>query len=73
MWAALSNLMLRPFLHSLRVLLAVVAGMGGLVFFTGCASSSASPGPRAESSIPWNRPAKWEGPGALGGGMPSTN
>lgn len=39
----------------------------------GCASSQ-NPPPNQErvSSIPWNRPEKWEGTGALGGMTPSS-
>jgi predicted small secreted protein len=46
------------------------------VLITGCETS---PGPgndipagqgAAVSSIPWNKPASWEGAGALGGFMP---
>lgn len=31
---------------------------------------TATPDRAAVSSIPWNRPASWEGTGALGGFMP---
>ncbi|MDK3157200.1 hypothetical protein QPK87_11505 [Kamptonema cortianum] len=37
-------------------------------FLTGC-SSSAPEEKQNVSSIPWNRPQKWEGGGALGGMM----
>jgi hypothetical protein len=40
---------------------------------TGCQTASeptANPDRAAVSSIPWNRPASWEGSGALGGFMP---
>jgi len=43
----------------------------GFVTLTGCASTDASknPPPQKErvSTIPWNKPASWEGQGALGG------
>ena len=40
---------------------------------TGCQTAeepTANPNRAAVSSIPWNRPASWEGSGALGGFMP---
>ena len=44
-----------------------------IVFFPGCQtapdSSTASPESTQVSSIPWNKPASWEGTGALGGFM----
>lgn len=38
----------------------------------GCQSApeNTTPASAAVSSIPWNRPASWEGSGALGGFMP---
>jgi len=43
-----------------------------VLIFPGCQSSqdntsTASPESAAVSSIPWNKPASWEGAGALGG------
>jgi len=50
-------------------LLALVA-----FILTGCQAetpdSLATPDRAAVSSIPWNKPASWEGAGALGGFMP---
>ncbi|PWU11437.1 MAG: hypothetical protein C5B47_00850 [Verrucomicrobia bacterium] len=36
------------------------------VLIAGCAQPDLAGAPK-ESSIPWNRPANWEGAGALGG------
>ncbi len=38
------------------------------VFFTGCASTEQED-PNRVSTIPWNRPEKWEGGGPLGSMM----
>jgi len=38
---------------------------------TGCATDS-STSAHAEGSLPWNRPASWEGAGALGSAMQGT-
>lgn len=43
------------------LMLAVASSVAG-----GCATS-----PDETSSIPWNRPQKWEGQGALGGFSPA--
>ena len=44
------------------------------VFFTGCQSSpdssTTSSASSSVSAIPWNKPASWEGAGALGGFTP---
>lgn len=40
--------------------------IGITLLFSGCAQTDLT-GPVKESSIPWNRPANWEGAGALGG------
>jgi hypothetical protein len=46
------------------------------IFLAGCqttetnSDSLAAPDRAAVSSIPWNKPASWEGTGALGGFMP---
>ncbi len=47
----------------LLLLLAVGAGLA-----SGCATTPS--GEEDVSSIPWNRPADWEGSGALGGFTP---
>lgn len=44
-----------------------------LIFCAGCASDGgASNSENASSSLPWNRPEKWEGPGVVGSMMPGT-
>lgn len=51
----------------------IVAALAILSLLTGCQTApepTASPNRAAVSSIPWNRPASWEGTGALGGFMP---
>ena len=57
---------------SLRIsLLSVLAIVCTL--FTGCETPQNTPPTRPrETSIPWNRPASWEGGGALGGAMGNT-
>lgn len=38
------------------------------LLFVGCASSEKSSNDREKvSTVPWNRPAQWEGKGVLGG------
>jgi len=48
--------------------------LGALPLISGCQSapepSTSSAASTAVSSIPWNKPASWEGAGALGGFMP---
>lgn len=39
---------------------------------TACASSNQPEDPNRVSTIPWNRPEKWEGQGPMGGMMPGT-
>jgi len=43
-------------------------------FIAGCTTddSNSSSAARAEGSLPWNRPASWEGAGALGSAMQGT-
>ncbi len=43
-----------------------------LLAASGCATSQ-SEDPNRVSTIPWNRPEKWEGQGALGGFNPQSN
>lgn len=38
-----------------------------MIAFTGCATDPNDSTAASASSIPWNRPASWEGTGALGG------
>jgi hypothetical protein len=56
-------------MHRLCLVSAIVI----LPLLPGCQTPSEptpSPDRAAVSSIPWNRPASWEGTGALGGFMP---
>jgi hypothetical protein len=52
----------------MRGILAIVLSIGFLLGLSGCATENTSSRPGV-SSIPWNRPAKWEGGGPLGGQM----
>ncbi|MES2571823.1 MAG: hypothetical protein V4710_17440 [Verrucomicrobiota bacterium] len=45
---------------------------GSLVALTGCATTDQPEDPNRVSTIPWNRPEKWEGQGALGGMAPQS-
>jgi hypothetical protein len=49
---------------SLFVLLAAI--------LTGCATDDSQSATHSEGSLPWNRPASWEGAGALGSAMQGT-
>ena len=40
--------------------------MSLMMFVSGCASQPQQDDPNKVSTIPWNRPEKWEGPGVLG-------
>ena len=53
----------------LRRIFALTLLLGGLCFLPGCASDEPED-PNRVSSIPWNRPEKWEGQGAMGGFNP---
>jgi hypothetical protein len=54
----------------MRRLLAILLATGLLAGLSGCASTADPATSRpGVSSIPWNRPAKWEGGGVLGGQM----
>jgi hypothetical protein len=50
-----------------KLLVASLALAGGSLFLTGCSTKT-----EADSSIPWSRPASWEGgiPGMGGMGSP---
>jgi hypothetical protein len=48
-------------------LVLVVAGI-----LSGCATVDSQSAAHAEGSLPWNRPASWEGAGALGSAMQGT-
>jgi hypothetical protein len=38
----------------------------------GCATDDSTSSAHSEGSLPWNRPASWEGAGALGSAMQGT-
>lgn len=42
------------------------------VVLTGCGGNSSAQDQNHVSTIPWNKPEKWEGTGALGGMVPNT-
>lgn len=50
-----------------RILALLLGAMAPLIF-TSCASDQPED-PNRVSTIPWNRPEKWEGQGPLGGMM----
>jgi hypothetical protein len=53
-----------------RTLVLAVLAAFSLLVLPGCQSTPENdPSRRGVSTIPWNRPAKWEGGGALGGQM----
>jgi len=43
-----------------------------LAVLSGCATGENSDSNYAGSSLPWNRPEKWEGPGVIGSAMQGT-
>lgn len=43
-----------------------------LSFLPGCAVDETSEAQHGGSSLPWNRPEKWEGPGMMGSMMQGT-
>lgn len=54
----------------MRFLPAVFLAMGLIAGLAGCATTEDTATSRpGVSTIPWNRPAKWEGGGVLGGQM----
>jgi len=54
----------------MRFLPAVLLAMGLIAGLAGCATTEDTATSRpGVSTIPWNRPAKWEGGGVLGGQM----
>lgn len=55
-------------LFSILLLAAVLAILSGCQ--TNTDDTLSGPDRAAVSSIPWNKPASWEGTGALGGFMP---
>jgi hypothetical protein len=44
---------------------ALVAAFG----FSACSTTDPATGKPRESSIPWNRPSSWEGPGVYGSAL----
>jgi len=58
-------------LESGRFLSAGILCVFAFLFLGACAASPPAHQRARESSIPWNRPASWEGGGALGGAMPT--
>jgi hypothetical protein len=52
--------------HVFRIILLAIA-----TTLVGCASTKPINEEERVSSIPWNRPASWEGQGQFGGMMPS--
>jgi hypothetical protein len=56
-----------PTLRILGILLVAAAA----ILVTSCASDDPSD-PNRVSTIPWNRPEKWEGQGPMGGMMPGS-
>lgn len=50
--------------------LAALLLLSATVFLPGCASTEPED-PNRVSTIPWNRPEKWEGQGPLGGFAPT--
>ena len=55
----------------LRLLMFLLLPAGALL--SGCASDDQPADPNRVSTIPWNRPEKWESQGGLGGFMPNSN
>lgn len=56
----------------MRRVLACIALAAAALGFTGCASTSdpyADETRPSASTIPWNRPASWEGPGVYGSAL----
>jgi len=53
-------------LLKLTAIVAILCGISGL---TGCATTPKPESDNSVSTIPWNRPASWEGRGPLGGMM----
>lgn len=54
----------------LRLIVLLLAG-GIMVFLSACAGTEPQD-PNRVSTIPWNRPEKWEGQGPLGGFSPNS-
>lgn len=54
--------------NALRAALLALAALA----LVGCATDETPESQHAGSSLPWNRPEKWEGPGVLGSSMQGT-
>ncbi|MCE9610791.1 MAG: hypothetical protein K8R23_11410 [Chthoniobacter sp.] len=52
-------------------LIVLLLGGGIVVFLSACAGTEPQD-PNRVSTIPWNRPEKWEGQGPLGGFSPNS-
>jgi hypothetical protein len=57
----------------MRLLAIFILAAGSIVGLTGCETAEQRDDPNRVSNIPWNRPEKWEGQGALGGFNPQQN
>lgn len=55
----------------IRWIFALALLLGTLGFLPGCATDEPKD-PNRVSNIPWNRPEKWEGQGAMGGFNPQS-
>jgi hypothetical protein len=55
--------------NPMRVLTLLFLGMFALLF-AGCAEDMSASDPNRVSTLPWSRPERWEGQGALGGMLP---
>ena len=56
----------------MKNLLALLLLAASLIVFSGCATEEERNDPNRVSTIPWNRPEKWEGQGPLGGFAPQS-
>jgi len=50
----------------MRLRVALLALLAAPFVLAGCASTDPATGQPRESTIPWNRPQSWEGPGVMG-------
>jgi len=51
----------------------ILLALGSLLLLGGCASSDQPESQQAGANLPWNRPEKWEGSGAMGSMMQGTH
>jgi hypothetical protein len=54
---------------SLRAFVLISLGLL-TIWMGGCAEGAGASDPNRVSTLPWSRPERWEGQGALGGMMP---